>query len=116
MTFLPSFVWIFAGAPYVERLTANPRLNGALAGVTAAVVGVILNLSLWFALHVLFAKVEAVQHGRLRLWAPDLSSLNLEVLLLTALAAVLLLGLRLGIVGTLAIAAAVSLARWFIAS
>lgn len=115
-TFAPCFLWIFAGAPYVERLTANPRLNGALAGVTAAVVGVILNLSLWFALHVLFAKVEAVQHGRLRLWAPDLSSLNLEVLLLTALAAVLLLGLRLGIVGTLAIAAAVSLARWFIAS
>ena len=53
-TFAPCFLWIFTGAPYVERLSASPRLAGALAGVTAAVVGVILNLSLWFALHVLF--------------------------------------------------------------
>jgi chromate transporter len=115
-TFAPCFLWIFTGAPYVERLTANPRLNGALAGVTAAVVGVILNLSLWFALHVLFAKVEAVQHGPLRLWTPEVSSLSLEVVLLTVLAAVLLLGLRLGIVGTLAIAGGASLAWWFLAS
>ena len=53
-TFAPCFLWIFIGAPYVERLSANPRLAGALAGVTAAVVGVILNLSVWFALHVIF--------------------------------------------------------------
>ncbi len=58
-TFAPCFLWIFTGAPYVDRLSANPRLAGALAGVTAAVVGVILNLSLWFALHVLFGRVEA---------------------------------------------------------
>ena len=57
-TFAPCFLWIFIGAPYVERLSANPRLAGALAGVTAAVVGVILNLSLWFALHVLFGNVD----------------------------------------------------------
>ena len=57
-TFAPCFLWIFTGAPYVERLSAIPRLAGALASVTAAVVGVILNLSLWFALHVLFAKVD----------------------------------------------------------
>jgi chromate transporter len=109
-TFAPCFLWIFTGAPYVERLTSNPRLAGALAGVTAAVVGIILNLSLWFALHVLFGRVDAEWHGPLRLWTPDLSSLNVEVVLLTALAAVLLLVLRLGIVSTLAIAAAASLA------
>ncbi|MFO7478990.1 MAG: chromate efflux transporter, partial [Methyloceanibacter sp.] len=72
-TFVPCFLWIFTGAPYVERLTSNPRLAGALAGVTAAVVGVILNLSLWFALHVLFGRVEAESYGPLRLWAPDFS-------------------------------------------
>ena len=60
-TFAPCFLWIFAGAPYVERLGTNPKLTGALSAVTAAVVGVILNLSLWFALHVFFAKVEP--HG-----------------------------------------------------
>jgi chromate transporter len=111
-TFAPCFLWIFTGAPYVERLTSNPRLAGALAGVTAAVVGVILNLSLWFALHVLFARVEAEWHGPLRVWTPDPSSLNFDTLLFTALAAVLLLALRLGIMSTLAIAAAASLA-WF---
>lgn len=115
-TFAPCFMWIFTGAPYVDRLSASPRLAGALAGVTAAVVGVILNLSLWFALHVLFGRVDAEWHGPLRLWTPDLSSLNVEVVLLTALAAVLLLVLRLGIVSTLAIAAAASLAWSFVAS
>ena len=54
VTFTPSMLWIFAGAPFVEQLRANRRLSGALAAITAAVVGVILNLSVWFALHVLF--------------------------------------------------------------
>jgi chromate transporter len=109
-TFAPCFLWIFTGAPYVERLSASPRLAGALAGVTAAVVGVILNLSLWFGLHVLFGRVEAVWHGPLRVWAPDISTLNLEAVVLTLLAAALLLVLRLGIVSTLAITAAATLA------
>ena len=85
-TFAPCFLWIFTGAPYVERLSTNPRLAGALAGVTAAVVGVILNLSLWFALHVLFGTVTAAWHGPLLLWTPDLASLNVEALLLALLA------------------------------
>jgi len=59
-TFVPCFLWIFVGAPYIERLEASPRLANALSGVTTAVVGVILNLSLWFALQVFFAKVEPV--------------------------------------------------------
>jgi chromate transporter len=109
-TFVPCFLWIFTGAPYIERLSASPLLAGALAGVTAAVVGVILNLSLWFGLHVLFGRVDAVWHGPLRVWTPDISTLNLEAVALTVLAAVLLLILRLGIVSTLAAAAAAALA------
>jgi len=108
-TFAPCFLWIFTGAPYVERLSAAPRLAGALAGVTAAVVGVILNLSLWFALHVIFRTVTAIQHGPVLLWTPDLASLNAEALILALLAAILLFGFRLGIVSTLAIAAAAAL-------
>ena len=108
-TFAPCFLWIFTGAPYVERLSTSPRLAGALAGVTAAVVGVILNLSLWFALHVIFGSVNAQWHGPLRLWTPDLASLNVEALSLSILASLLLFGVRLGIVGTLALTAAAAL-------
>jgi chromate transporter len=113
-TFAPCFLWIFTGAPYIERLSANPRLAGALAGVTAAVVGVILNLSLWFALHVLFGSVTTEWHGPLRLWTPEFTSLNVEALSLSILAAALLFGLRLGIASTLALAAAASLAWWLV--
>ena len=55
-TFVPCFLWIIAGAPYIEWITKQPRLKGALAAITAAVVGVILNLAIWFALHVFFAR------------------------------------------------------------
>lgn len=114
-TFAPCFLWIFVGAPYVERLSANPRLAGALAGVTAAVVGVILNLSLWFALHVLFGSIAATWHGPVRLWTPELANLNVAALLLSVLAAALLLRLHLGIASTLAITAAAALA-WSLAA
>ena len=91
-TFVPSFLFIFTGAPYVERLTSNPKLASALRGVTAAVVGVILNLSLWFALHVIFSRIESQWYGPLRVWTPDPASLNVEAILLALLAAVLLFG------------------------
>jgi chromate transporter len=112
-TFAPCFLWIFAGAPYVERLGTNPKLTGALSAVTAAVVGVIINLSLWFALHVFFAKVEPAWHGPLRLWLPDVSTIDLEAVALSCLAALLLLRLKLGIAATLAISASAALA-WFL--
>ena len=112
-TFAPCFLWIFAGAPYVERFGTNPKLAGALSAVTAAVVGVILNLSLWFALHVFFAKVEPAWHGPLRLWLPDVSTLDLEAVALSCLAALLLFRQKLGIAATLAISASVALA-WFL--
>jgi chromate transporter len=114
-TFVPSFLFIFTGAPYVERLTSNPKLAGALRGVTAAVVGVILNLSLWFALHVIFARVEDRWYGPLRLWTPDPASLNLDAVLLAVLAGVLLLWLRLGILGTLALTAAAAIGWSYLA-
>src|SRR4029079_6708786 len=114
-TFVPCFLWIFVGAPYWERLSTNPRLASALSGVTAAVVGVILNLSLWFALHVFFGKVEVVRHGPLRLWLPDPSTLDIEAVVLAAVAALLLLRLKLGIAATLAICASAALA-WFMLS
>jgi len=109
-TFAPCFLWIFVGAPYVERLASNAKLAGALRGVTASVVGVILNLSLWFALHVIFARVSAEDYGPLRLWVPDPASFNWQAAALAVLAAGLLLGLRLGIFTTLAITAGAALA------
>ena len=78
-------------------------------------VGVILNLSLWFALHVFFGKVEVVRHGPLRLWLPYPSTRDIEAVVLACLAAVLLLRLKLGIVATLAICASAALA-WFMLS
>ena len=77
MTFVPSFLFIFAGSPFIDRLTHMPRLSGALAAITAAVVGVIANLSLWFALHVLFATLSEASFGPVHLLVPDPSSLRL---------------------------------------
>jgi len=109
-TFAPCFLWIFAGAPFVDRLAARPRLADALSAVTAAVVGVILNLSIWFALHVFFARVTRVEAGPLTLWRPDPASLDPAAPALAVLAAVLLFGLRIGLVPVLAAAAAAGLA------
>ncbi len=113
-TFAPCFLWIFAGAPYIERLNAEPRLKSALAAVTAAVVGVILNLTVWFALHVLFAKVGVVRAGPLSLAVPDPATLEPLALGLAALAFALLFGLHRGIATTLAVCAAASLLWHFI--
>jgi chromate transporter len=102
-TFAPCFLWIFAGAPYIERLTADLRLASALRTVTAAVVGVIGNLSVWFALHVLFAEVGERVVGPLRLFVPAPASVNWEVLALAVLAVLLLFGFKRGIATTLAV-------------
>jgi chromate transporter len=109
VTFAPCFLWIFLGAPYVEALRGNRRLDAALSSVTAAVVGVVLNLALWFALHVLFGTVdERTWHG-VRLYVPDLVSLDPAALVLAVLAALLLFRTRLGRVRTLAVSAALGL-------
>ncbi|MBN7785499.1 chromate efflux transporter [Ponticoccus gilvus] len=110
MTFLPCFLWIFAGAPHVEALTARPRLRAALAAITAAVVGVIANLSLWFALHTLFAETRAQPLGPD--W-PVLDSLRWQALPLIALAWGLLGPLKRGVPLVLPLCAA---AGWAIGS
>jgi chromate transporter len=94
VTFVPSMLWIFAGAPFIEQLRANRQLAGALAAITAAVVGVILNLSVWFALHVLFGKVTEMHAGPLRWYAFDPLALDLRATALAAIAAVLAFGLH----------------------
>jgi len=101
VTFTPCFLWIFAGAPYIEQILARPRLKGALASISAAVVGVILNLSVWFALHVLFGRVRETGFGPVPEWE-TFSPLSLGFVLL---AAVLLLGARLSMVWVLTLLA-----------
>ncbi len=106
MTFVPSFLFIFAGAPFIERLTHMPRLSGALAAITAAVVGVIANLSLWFALHVLFAHLPVLEAGPLHLPLPDPASLRALPAAVAALSAFLLLRRHWPLGPVLAISAA----------
>ncbi len=106
VTFVPCFLWIFAFAPYVEWITAQPRLNGALSGITAAVVGVILNLSVWFALHVFFAEVAETPLGPITLWLPDLATVDPGAILLAGLAGWLLLIRKWDLLAVLAVLAA----------
>jgi chromate transporter len=89
VTFVPAMLWIFAGAPFIEQLRGNRRLAGALAAITAAVVGVILNLSVWFALHVLFGTVVERQWGALRWYGFDPQALDTHAAVLAATAAVI---------------------------
>jgi len=104
-TFAPCFLWIFAGAPYIDWISSQPRLRGALTAITAAVVGVILNLSIWFALHVFFTDVSRQEYGVLVVWQPELSSLDWRVIVLALLSVIILFRLRWGISRVLMISA-----------
>ena len=110
VTFVPPMTLIFAGAPFVEQLRSNRRLSGALAAITAAVVGVILNLTVWFALHVLFGAVSEVRAGPLRWYAFDPFALDLQVAGLAALAAVLAFIFHRGLVELVVVMAALGIA------
>lgn len=103
VTFVPCFLWIFLGAPHIERLRSNAALSGALAAITAAVVGVILNLALWFALHVLFGAVGTLEAGPIAIVAPVWETLDSRAVGLSLVAAACLFRFRLGILPTLAI-------------
>ena len=109
-TFVPCFLWIFLGAPHVERLRSNKTLGGALTAITAAVVGVILNLAVWFALHVLFAEVGTLTLGPLTPVWPVWSSLDVASLGLVVGAFVALFGVRIGMIPTLGLSALAGLA------
>lgn len=99
VTFIPCFLWIFTGAPYVEILLSRPRLKGALAGISASVVGVILNLSVWFTLHVLFDTVDRGQLGPM----PDINSFSISSAVFVSLAVLSFLVFRISMMGTLAL-------------
>ncbi len=109
VTFTPSMLWIFVGAPFVEQLRANQRLSGALAAITAAVVGVILNLTVWFALHVLFGHVQEKQLGWLRWYAFDPRALDLKTAALATIAGVLAFWLHRGLIEVVAAMAALGI-------
>jgi chromate transporter len=106
VTFVPSFAFIFIGAPYMESLRQHRGLNAALSCVTAAVVGVILNLSVWFATHTLFGRVDARTYGPLHFDAPVWSTLDPVALLLAAGSMIAMLRFKVGMGWTLAASAA----------
>ena len=109
VTFTPCFLWIFAAAPYIDRLADLPRLSGALAAVTAAVVGVIANLSVWFAVHVFFGQVGQITAGPVVLIWPTAASANIWAIGLAVFSASLLIWLRLPLPWALLVAALAAL-------
>lgn len=110
-TFIPCFLWIFLAAPWLEQIAARPRLGAAMKGISAAVVGVILNLSVWFALHVLFGTVTPLTDGMVRLPVPALDTLDLAALGLTIIAAGLMRWRKLGMIPVLATLALCGMAQ-----
>ena len=101
VTFTPCFLWIFLGAPFVEGLRAAKALNAALAAITAAVVGVILNLAVWFGLHVLFRVVQPAHAFGLTLDLPTLSSVDVAALALAVAAALAVFRWKVGVIPVL---------------
>ncbi|MBY0432404.1 MAG: chromate efflux transporter, partial [Rhodospirillales bacterium] len=112
VTYVPCFLWIFLGGPYVEALRGKRVLAGALAAITAAVVGVILNLAVWFALHVLFAQLGEARFGPLVVPVPDWSSLDPASAILAVVAMLLLLRFHLGMLPTLGASALAGMVWW----
>lgn len=102
VTFAPCFLWIFLGAPWIERLRANVALSGALTAVTAAVVGVILNLAVWFAIHSMFREIAPFRAGPLAFDAPVPASINWAAVILALAAALAIFRFRVSMQATLA--------------
>jgi chromate transporter len=115
MTFVPCFLWIFAGAPYVQHLQTMPRVASALSRITAAVAGVILNLALWFGLHVLFSSVARL-NGTIPIWWPNFPGFDGAAFILAIIAGAALLHYKIGIPKTLALSAALGVIWKFGAS
>jgi len=109
VTFIPCFLWIFAGAPYIDWISSQPRLHGALSAITAAVVGVILNLSIWFMLHVFFEKISDLQFGPINLLWPNFSYINVPAIFLTSISIWLIIKLKWNIASVLLINASLAL-------
>jgi chromate transporter len=101
VTFTPCFLWIFLGAPFVETLRGNKALNAALSAITAAVVGVVLNLAIWFAIHTIFRKTIPVHAFPLSFDAPQLASVDPWALVLSLAAAIAIFRFKIGMIPTL---------------
>ncbi len=101
VTFTPCFLWIFLGAPFIEQIRGNKALSGALSAITAAVVGVILNLAIWFAVHTIFAEVRPLRWGLVAFDAPVLASVRVWALLLSVAAIVAMFRFNVGMIPTL---------------
>jgi len=102
VTFTPCFLWIFLGAPFIETLRGNKALNAALSAITAAVVGVVLNLAIWFAIHSIFRETVPIRAFPLSFDAPRLASVDWLALALTLAAAVAIFRFKIGMIPTLA--------------
>ncbi len=115
VTFVPCFVWIFFGAPFVEVLRSNKALGAALGAITAAVVGVILNLAVWFALHVLFAKLVPVSFLGSSVSLPILSSIDVAPSVLAAASAIAIFRFKIGMIPVLLASALTGMAFYLVA-
>jgi chromate transporter len=114
VTFIPCFLWIFLGAPYVEHLRNNCTLTAGLSAITAAVVGVVLNLAVWFGLHTLFSHVRISTYRGITLNIPDLHTLDIATLVLAIAAMVMMFRFKLGMIPTLAICSMAGIAYKFL--
>ncbi|GIX28563.1 MAG: chromate transporter [Burkholderiales bacterium] len=115
VTFVPCFLWIFLGAPYVESLRGSGALSAALSGITAAVVGVVLNLAVWFALHVSFGEIEEMHAYGIKLLVPALDTVNVPSVLLTLAAFAALMRFKAGMIPVIGGAAALGAAYYLLA-
>lgn len=102
VTFIPCFLWIFLVAPFIERMRDNVALSGALSSITAAVVGVVLNLAIWFAIHTIFRQVMPFVTGPLRFDMPVIASVDPWTLLLSVASVVAVIRFKTGMLTTLA--------------
>jgi chromate transporter len=113
VTFLPSFLFIFTGAPYIEHLRGKKSLTTALSGITAAVVGVILNLGIWFSLHTLFSKMNEVKLGVLHLSSPVWTSVDWGGVLITVAALIFYFRLKWDMLKTIGVCAGLGVLVYF---
>ncbi len=112
VTYIPSFLFIFTGAPYIEQLRGNKNLTAALSGITAAVVGVVLNLGVWFSLHTLFGKVGEWNRGSLHIPVPEWATVDFGSVFITIAALFIYFGLKWDMLKTLGVSALLGLV-WF---
>ena len=113
VTFIPCFLWIFLGAPFIERMRGNKALSGALSAITAAVVGVVLNLAVWFAIHTIFRSVARITAGRINFDLPLIASVDLWALAISVAAIIAMFRLKVGIFQVLGGASVAGIALHF---